>query len=92
MNCFIGFQELVNYLLIEKCCYLIIRYIQTVIKKFKNGKAPGYTKVNPEMIKYMGQEGTEVFLKLFNKILLRFRWAISKYVEYFQIVSADYSK
>lgn len=37
------------------------------IKKIKAGKAPGVDEIRPEMIKYMGMEGTEILRKIICK-------------------------
>jgi len=41
--------------------------MEEAIKKVKNGKAPGYDKVTPEMVKEMGEEGKKWLLTIYNK-------------------------
>ena len=47
---------------------ITIKELQEVIKNLKNGKAPGEDKITTEMIKKMGTEGTEVLLKIYNRV------------------------
>ena len=43
--------------------------LQRVLKKLKNGKAPGKDRVINEMIKYAGEEFHELLLELYNRCL-----------------------
>ena len=43
--------------------------LQRVLKKLKNGKAPGNDRVINEMIKYAGEEFHELLLELYNRCL-----------------------
>lgn len=44
-----------------------------VLNKLRNGKAPGHDNIKPEQLKYMGEEGEQILLKMLNKI-----WELGK--------------
>jgi hypothetical protein len=46
---------------------ITLKEVQEAIKSIKNGKAAGHDGITPEMIKRLGENGTQTLLEIFRK-------------------------